>query len=345
LRFTLKIVAPSVAIATIWRMFHGFVRYPDGGTTCLTSPAGLADAWAQSEAQIWLDFETPTPDELHAVLKVIDLDSGAIDDSLTGEQRPRLDEYSDHVFMVLYGLRGVEREPDEEITPRKFAAFLGQRYLITVSRQPLPSVRETRDRCNRSPGLLLAGTVDEVLYRIVDKIVDRYVEVTQEYEARIEALEERSLSDEIDRELLSEVTGLRRDLMDMRHLALSQRELLRPLANGDLEYISPALGQRFSHVTDHLMQVIEMTDALREQLAAVRDNYHTSIATQTNAVMQTLTIFATIMLPLTFVAGIYGMNLPLWPSPDSPGSFWAVMGVMAAITAGMLYFFRLNKWL
>ncbi|MCB9851344.1 MAG: magnesium/cobalt transporter CorA [Phycisphaerales bacterium] len=326
-------------------MFYGYVRYADGGISCLNSPAGLADAWASSDSVMWIDLESPTPEELRELNAIIKVDESAIEDCLSGEQRPRLDEFTDHIFLLLYGLRGIEKEEDDEIDPRKLAAFVSRRYLVTVHARPLLTISETRERCVRNPELILLNGVDELFYRIVDRVVDRYIEFTQAYEERIETLEEITLRDETDGEVLSEITDLRREFMELRQLAMSQRELLRPLGNGDLEYISPALEHRFRHVNDHLMQVIELTDALREQLLSVRDNYHTSIANRTNAVMQTLTIFASVMLPLTFVAGIYGMNLPLWPPQENPGSFWGVMGVMLAIAGAMLMFFRKKRWL
>jgi magnesium transporter len=327
-------------------MFRGYARHADGSTSCLTGIAGLADAWADPGTVLWLDLEAPSRADLEQLSKIIGLDPAAIEDCLAGEQRPRLDEFEDHVFLLFYGLRGVieNTDADEEIDPRKLAVFFSRRYLITVHPRPVLSVREIRERGARNPVSMLAVGVDDVLYRIIDRMIDSYILAVQGYETRIEALEERTLAGQVDHEPLREITDLRREFMDLRHLAISQRELLRPFANGDLEYLSPALEGRFRHVVDHLMQVIELTDALREQLLSVRDNYHTAIATRTNTTMQTLTIFASVLLPLSLIAGIYGMNVPLWPATDQPVSFWIIIVVMAAIAAGMLAWFRRQRW-
>jgi magnesium transporter len=325
-------------------MLHAFARYADGATACLTSFAGIAETWAIQHSVTWVDLVGPTESDLRQLSQIIPLDSGALDDCLHGEQRPRVDEFDDYIFLVLYGLRGTATEADE-INPRKLAAFCGRRFLITVHERDLPSVNEVRERASRYPAHILAGGVDEVLYRIVDRMVDRYIEAVDRYEDKIEHLEERSLARDIDRALPSDTSDLRRQLLEIRHLAVAQRELIRPLANGDLDYIGPDLALRFRHVADHLAQVIESIDGLREQLAAVRENHHAAIATRTNEIMKLLTIFATIMLPLTFVAGIYGMNLPLWPPSDDPASFWSVLGVMLLIAAGLLLVFRRKHWI
>ena len=99
------------------------------------------------------------------------------------------------------------------------------------------------------------------------------------------------------------------------------------------------------HIGDHLTKVVEVVDGLRDLLNGVRDNYHSALAHRMNKVMKTLTIFATVLLPLSLMAGIYGMNLPLWPASDDPYSFWLVICSMATIAAGLLLYFRTRRWL
>jgi magnesium transporter len=98
-------------------------------------------------------------------------------------------------------------------------------------------------------------------------------------------------------------------------------------------------------VRDHLLKVIEQVDGLRELANGVRDNYHAALAMRTDAIMRTLTVFASVLLPLSLIAGIYGMNLPLWPEGDHPASFWTVIGGMAVIAGGLLWYFWRRGWL
>jgi len=326
-------------------MFHAIARLTDGQTVHLDSSTGLAEILAHPENVVWIDYEAPTEADLQQLTSLIPLDSDAVEDCLTGEQRPRIDEFDDYIFLVLYGMPVLVDGPGEELLPRKLAAFCSQRFLITVHNEALPSISEIRERGGRNPAQLLAGGSDEVLYCIVDRMVDRYIELIEYYEDQIEVLEERSLANELDRGLLSDGARIRAHLLDVRHLAMSQRELIRPLANGEFDYIGNDLGIGFRHIADHLAQVIELADALREQLTSIREIYHAAIATRTNEVIKTLTLFATILLPLSVIAGVFGMNFKTWPIPDHPGSFWAVIAAMLVIAGALLLYFRRKHWL
>ena len=240
-------------------------------------------------------------------------------------------------------LYGVAEEP--EFSPRKLASVCGSRLLVTVHREPLVTVRVVRDRCRRNPAHVIGRGVDFVLYAIIDGMVDRYALVVDAYEAQIEDLEEASLDAEVDESILARVGELRHKLLEFRRVAASQRELIAPLASGQYEYISDGLERRFSHVEDHATQVVEIIDGLREQLHGIRENYHTVLATRLNSVMKTLTVFAAVAMTLSLVAGIYGMNLRLWPSNQHPYGFGAVLGAMVAVAGALLYVFRRRRWL
>lgn len=299
--------------------------------------------FSQQDSAIWIDLEAPTEAELHELREMVDLNADAIEDCVHGEQRPRVDEYDDYFFLLLYGLLGAEGQTN--IAPRKLAAFLGPRFLITAHTQQLRTVTAMRDRCARNSSKALVDGVDGILYRIIDGMVDKYLLVADQYELRLQALEDRSLEETADDELIPDVNDLRRELLEMRRFAASQRELVTPLASGEFDHISESLETRFRHVADHLAQVLDVVDSMRERLNGVRDNYHTALADRTNSAMKTLTTVATIMLPMSLIAGIYGMNVPIWPAGDDPRNFWVVLGVMAVLGGGLALFFRRMRWL
>ncbi len=327
-------------------MISGFARLSDGTVERIESVDDLAAAWAKEDAVVWVDYLQPTEPDLRALKDVLGLDEASLEDCLYGEQRPRIDEFDTYIFLVLYGLVGLE-DPDE-FDPRKLAIFFGSRFLITVHQEPLRTIHTILERSNRGAGSTRGGLskgVDHLLHMIIDGMVDKYVFIADKYEAQLETLEDASLDPLADEQVLVDSAGLRRELLQLRSLAVSQRELLTPIVKSEYDYISESLEQQFKHVRDHLTQVIDLVDTLREQLHGIRDNYHTAVANRTNAIMKTLTIFATILLPLTFIAGVYGMNLPLWPPPDHPLSFWAVMGVMLVLGVSLLLYFRRKHWL
>jgi magnesium transporter len=324
-------------------MVTGFLRLQEGSIVPVTDVDVAAEEAGREGTVLWLDLEEPTDEDVFAVGQAFELDAEALEDCVHGEQRPRVDEFDRYIFLVLYAAVGPDGSA--EFAPRKLAAFLGPNLLITVHRTPLRSVSAMLERCRKSGSQVLGRGPDFLLYNIIDAMVDNYVLVADAYETQLEELEELSLDPAVDETLLTKSASLRRELLELRRLATSQRELLTPLAKGEYEHVSEALEQRFSHVEDHLMHATELIDALRDRLNAVHDNYHTALTDRTNAIIKMLTLFATIMLPLTLVAGIYGMNLPLWPSPGHPATFWAVLGGMVAITGVILYYFRRRHWL
>lgn len=321
-------------------MTQGFARFPDGSVEPIGS---VADARKFAEtAEVWLDLESPEEADLRSLAAVYHLDPSAVEDCLTGEQRPRVDEFDDHVFIMMYG---VLSESEAEFDPRKLAVFLGRRFLLTVHSEPLKSVSAVRARCGRHPEQVIVRGLDFVFYSIVDDMVDNYLVLAEAYEQESDRLEDVSLDPDVDDGLLGELTDLRGKTLELRHLAMSQKELLMPFSKGEYEFISESLEQRFAHVRDHILTLMEMLERTREAIIGIRENYHTALATRTNAVMKLLTVFATIMLPMTVVAGIYGMNVKLWPAPEHPASFWWILTGMSAIAVGMLIFLRSRKWI
>jgi magnesium transporter len=323
-------------------MLTAFVYLADGSLQKVDSIAAIEAAWQQPGARVWVDMESAEEQELLAVREIFQLDEESLQECIHGEQWPRIDEFDEHIFLVLYGLFGLKE--GGEVDPHKLAVFCGARFLVTVHRQPLLTVRQVKARCGRHPESVIARGTDYVLCAIIDLMVDNYLRVAERYEKRLDDLEDRSFRPDVGPQLLSELADLRRDLLELRGLATAQRDLLRPLMHGEYDFVSNSLSQQFNHVRDHLSQVIESVNSLRELLGGVYQNYQSALAGRTNETMKVLTIYAGILLPLTLIAGIYGMNLPI-PAADQPWSFWVVMAVMGAITAFLYWHFRRKKWL
>lgn len=291
---------------------------------------------------IWLDLASPSLEDLHRVGKAFGLDDEALQDAIEGEQRPRLDDFDEHALIVMYGALGPES--GTAFSPRKLAIFIGINFVITIHNDPLITINRQRARMSNVRSKLSNIRSDTVLYTLMDAMVDNYLKVVNDYQLRLDDMEERSLEAAPDETLMGDVLKLRRDLLGLRRLATSLRELLHPFVTGELDFVSERIATDFIHVRDHLTQTIESIDNLRELLNGVRDNFNAMLATRANNVMQTLTIFASLFLPLTLVAGIYGMNTPLFPSVENPATFWGIIIFMGVTMTAMLGFFKYRKW-
>ncbi len=323
-------------------MIRGHVLHADGTTRALSSLADVKAAWAQDGARLWVDVGAPAGEEMEGLGALFRLDADALDDCIEGEQRPRVDEFEDYIFLVLYGAVGTE--PFHEFLPRKLSIFFCDRFLITVHRDAHRSIEAQLIRCEKHPQPTLRQGLDHLLHNIVETMVSNYALVAEEYAKRLDALEERSLTDGGDASMLTELIGLRRELLDLRRIASSQRELLLPIAGGEMDYVSEDLDVHFSHVRDHLTTTLDIIDTHREILHAIRENYHLTLANRLNEIMKVLTIFSSFFLPLSFIAGVYGMNMQLWPEPSGARTFWEILGVMTACSVAMVVYLLRKKW-
>jgi magnesium transporter len=322
-------------------MIAGLVKDQNESVRAIASLDELRAAIQSPTAMVWIDIESPSVELITELDAIIDLDDDALHDCLEGEQRPRVDDYGDYLFLVLYGMLGEQSEQD--IAPRKLAIFLGKRYLITIHRQPLRTPRAVYDRTRKHPARSINQGVAAVLVQLINGMVANYRLVMDGYEEEIEELEVRAIQSHDGHELMATVADLRRRLVEVRRLAESQRELLEPLFEGDYDLIPESLEVRFGQITQAFAEVLDNSNELRERLDGVRDSFHATLAQQTNDTMKVLTIVATITLPMSLVAGMYGMNVPLWPDTGHLSSLFFALGLMVVAGGGLWLYLRLRR--
>lgn len=303
----------------------------------------LAALSKREDVVFWLDIDAPERDELEPIAAALQLDPETVEDCLTGEQRPRMDDFDDYAFMLMYGMVGPSDRYNFD--PRKLAIYCGKRFIVTVHRESVRAIDIVQRRIERHQAGLLRGGPGNLLFLILDQMVDNYGLFVDHCEGEVERLEEQSLRDDGDRTILSESGGLRSELAEVRHLAQAVDQAIGAILADDFPFMNEDVEFDFQHVREHLKAVAEFADRLRDRLNGVRDNLAFVIANRTNEIMRVLTVFASIMLPLTLVAGIYGMNLPVWPNEQHANAFWIVIGGMFILGAGLWLYFRRKRWL
>jgi magnesium transporter len=324
-------------------MLWAYALYPDSSTEPLSDVETAAHAWAEKKALVWLDLEGFSREELERLGSAFNLRAENIDDCIEGEQRPRVDEYDNALFLIAYAMIAPEDPP--RYAPRKVCFFIGERYLISVHAEPLRTIQPVRRHCSSHIRQTLDRGLDFLLYTIIDGMVDNLLLCAEYYEEKLDALEDRSLSSEIDPNVLDELALVRWDLIAFRRQMMSMREAIMPFSRGMYTHFSPGIESRFRHVVDHISVGLELSEGLREIMQGIRDNYHAHLAERTNSLMRTLTLFASIMMPLTLIAGFYGMNVVLWPNTDLPSTTWVITGGMIALAVGMYGYFRYRHYL
>lgn len=297
----------------------------------------------EHDTMLWLDLEGEPCNVIQRVGELFDLNAGAIDDADDDDQRPRIDDYGDYLFILMYASLAPENPPT--FSPRQLSLFLGRGFLITVHNQPIRAVTTTMARAKRMPERALSRGMDFIFFHIADYLVDNFVVCAESYEEKLDDLDECSMQPDVHHEIIQELTQLQRTLIRMRRMISAQRELAAQIAGGEYEFVSAEVDRRFEHIYQHLTHAFELIEGMRETAHSIRDNYYAVLAERTNSLMRTLTIFSTFIMPMTLVTGFFGMNVDLLLPADSPISLIVAFLLMFISGASMIVYFKRRHWI
>ena len=265
-----------------------------------------------------------------------------IEDVLNTKHRPKLEEYEECLFLTFKALN-VDEENDR-INSEQMSFVLGPNYLISFQEREGDIFDGLRQRIKENKGTIREKSVDYLLYRLVDTVVDNYFLITEYVSDATIELEERVFEDPDD-EALFEIHDLKKQLVGLRKATGPLREAVLGLHKGGNKLIKESTERYLQDVYEHIIQANETIESQRDTVASIMDLYMTGVSNRMNQVMQVLTIIATIFIPLTFLAGIYGMNFDNMPELHWKYGYFMVWGIMTVITTIMIFYFRRKKWL
>jgi len=303
----------------------------------------LIDEWrGDSDDRLWVDIQEPVQEVIEPLLEErFKFHELAAEDTLSPNTLPKYDSFPKYDFFIF---RTVDVRISEHASETyKIAAFLGTNFLFTVHRQPLASIDSI---CNRLPGdrRILERSPDFLLYTIVDDMVDAHFPLLEQIEEAVDDLQDRIFADASDNDL-DELLHLKRDINVLRRHILPQRELLNQISRGDAKFIQQQHLIYFRDVYDHMFRISETIDVDRDQMTGTMEAYLSVVANRTNEIMKVLTIFSALMLPLTLIAGIYGMNFEHMPELRWIHGYPFALGLMLVVAIGMLGLFWLRGWI
>ena len=252
----------------------------------------------------WPDLTAPSPGELDRLGKLFRFHPLALEDSKEFGQRPKLDNYGDHVLLVFYGALP-DRRPDAELL-QEVHLFISGDYVVTIHREPLPSLDEQRERLD---GRTLHSE-QFLIYRVLDVLTDSFFPVLSDMDDQIDDLEAAVLQDPSDAEL-ERLFSLKRELIAMRKVVTPQRDLFARSIDQIAELPGLQLDERdyFRDIYDHLIRISDLIDSYRDLLSGATDLYLSTVSNRQNDVMKQLTVIATILLPLSFITGFFGQRV------------------------------------
>ncbi len=263
------------------------------------------------------------------------------EDILNARQRPKVEEYDDCLFIVLKMLH--YDEETREIKAEQLSMILGKNTVITFQEMEGDVFNPVRERIRSSKGRIRKSGGDYLAYALIDSVIDHYFIMLEKVGEEIEQLEEELLNDP-ELESLQRIHRLRREMIFTRRSAWPAREVINSLRKAD-KFIDETTGIFLRDVYDHCIVIIDTIEIFRDMLSGMLDLYMSSAGNKANEIMKVLTIFASIFIPLTFLAGIWGMNFQHMPELEWPWAYPAVLFLMLLTGLGMLLYFRRKKWL
>ncbi|WP_379160502.1 magnesium/cobalt transporter CorA [Paenibacillus sp. sgz5001063] len=287
-----------------------------------------------AEGFYWIDADVEDLELLQPLYNLHDL---AVEDCLSEEdQRPKLEIYESHYFIVVNSIRF----DDEEIFLRALNVFLGRHFIITVTKQKIHELRVLKPVLWEQE----VSEPDRFLYLLIDLVVDNFFSVGDRIEARIEKLEEDILM-HTKKSHLSEIIGLRSEILWLKKMLGPQKEVINTLNKKDLRLIDDQLQKYFSDIYENAVKISETFETYRDLMGNLREAYQSSIANRANEIMRVFTAITTIFMPLTVITGIYGMNFDNIPEIHTRYGYYGVIAVMVTLGCGMLFIFRKKEWL
>ncbi|MDR0786380.1 MAG: magnesium/cobalt transporter CorA [Gemmatimonadota bacterium] len=301
------------------------------------APQALSET--PSSQTVWIDITNPGSEESELLRDQIGLHPLAVEDCLRGRQRPKIDRYPGYYLFVFYAAR-INQER-ARMALNEIHVFLGTTFLITVHDQQVPEVARVVDSWRMDPERLSdPGTLAHAL---LDLIIDDYYPVLEHFSDRLEEMEHQVFND--PEPTIEQAFLLRQEMITMRRVLTPERDALSSLVRHDLPFVRPRLVPYFQDAHDHVLRVTEEIDAFRDVLTGLVEYQTTKASNRLNEVVQTLTAWSIILMTISMVTGIYGMNFDAMPELHLRWGYFASLGLMAAVSFALLIYFRRKKWL
>ena len=297
-----------------------------------------------SSGVLWVDFFRATREEIALLSEVFRFHPLAIDDCLRPVFRPKVDSFDDYLFLILHG-PDLSAQRTRGLRTLEVDIFLGRNFLVTFHQVAARSVQQILEQCEKDPAQTLSRGADFLLYTLLDQMADNYAPILSRAEAQVAQLEENVLKGEAGKEVLPEMTRLRREMLNLRRVVTAQRDAVNLLANQSSDLVRERARVYFRDVVDLYQRALEVIEIERDALSGARDTYLTTISNRTNEVMKMLTLIATVLFPMTVISGIYGMNFKNMPEIEWSYGYPFALALMLGIGGVMIAYFHRKKWL
>ena len=296
---------------------------------------------------IWVDLMGETPEQVEQAVDILSnvfkFHHLTVEDSVETRNQPKIEAFPDYLYFIVHGVK-----PDEtssfNFATKELDGYLGDNFVVTFHKERFRSIKIVKQQLRTSTFACQRGA-PYVLHQILDQLVDLYMPIVDDFDDTINELEERVLRMRGGNAILRELMKLRRSVARLRRISARQLDLLYRIAHGEFPQIPENHLPFFRDVHDHLQRISDLAENYRDLVGGLFDIHFSVVATKTNDVMKTLAVVSAIILPLSLIAGIYGMNFENMPELKSRNGYFLTLVVMALVTLGLLVYFWRRGWI
>ncbi len=306
-------------------------------------PALLAD----ETNTVWVDFEATNLDEEKQAAEILKnifkFHYLTIEDCMETRNQPKVEGFKSYIYFIVHGV--TNRTNSTNFATKELDGYLGSNYVVTFRNEPFKSIDAVKDKLDKSTFACQRGS-SYLLHQILDQLVDLYMPIVDDFDNSIEDLEDRVFQmKRNDNAVLEEIMDFRRSVARLKRISTRQLDALYRLSHGEFPQIPENILPFYRDVHDHLQRISDLAESYRDLVNGLFDIHFSVTANKTNDVMKVLAVFSAIILPLSLIAGIYGMNFENMPELHSRYGYYLTMGLMFAIGIGLFVYFWRKGWI
>ena len=308
--------------------------------TEITNVESLTDSLKSSTVS-WVNINgVHNTQAIEAIGKVYNIHKLVLEDILNTDHRPKVEPFEDYVFFTM---KMMWYNEEELLEKEQISIVFGKTFVLCFQEKEGDIFDPIRERIRTDSGLIRRRGSDYLVYRLIDSVVDNYFIIIEKIEENVEDLEDAITAD-TDDDHTRTIQYMKREIITLKRALLPLREAVSGLEKGVTDLVDPSNEKYFKDVYDHLIQISDSLENNREVLSGLMDMQMANMSNRMNQVMKVLTVIASLFIPLTFIAGIYGMNFVYMPELEYKYGYFAAWALMIAVFIGMLVFFKRKKW-
>jgi magnesium transporter len=308
----------------------------------------LPELLADETNVVWVDFLGETPEQVeeakNVLLNVFKFHPLNVEDCMETSNQPKVEVFPNYLYLIVHGVKPEETTSANFVT-KELDSFLGENFVVTFHIERFRSIKSVKQQIRTSPFACRRGAA-YLLHQILDQIVDLYMPIVDDFDFAINDLEERVFRmKKGDSEILEEIMDLRRSVARLKRISTRQLDVLYRISHGEFPQIPEHILPFYRDVHDHLLRISDLAESYRDLVSGLFDIHFSVVANKTNDILKFLSIFSAIWLPLSFLAGVFGMNTKLFPDDQTWSNLIYILTAMSLIALLLIFYFWRKGWI